>query len=193
METCSAPDCDRDGLVKGMCRKHYMRLLRKGSIDPKRKNARKECSVDGCGNLTAAHGLCDRHYRRQRYEAVRNPGRSCAFCGGPIDDGRKSTARFCSTSCKVRSTQPARARRYQLRVKYGIGDADFDALLVAQNGGCAICRTEKPRGRGQRFHVDHDHATGEVRGILCSECNTGLGKFRDDPELVRRALEYLSR
>lgn len=62
-------------------------------------------------------------------------------------------------------------------------------MLDAQGGGCAICG----EGPGDRFHlvVDHDHQTSEVRGLLCTACNVGIGNLRDDPDLLRRALAYL--
>ena len=58
-------------------------------------------------------------------------------------------------------------------------------MIEVQGGLCLICR-EKPAK-----HVDHDHATGKVRGILCFSCNRGLGKFEDDPSLLERAITYL--
>lgn len=67
--------------------------------------------------------------------------------------------------------------------------ADRDALLAAQGGACAICGGP-PLGKGV-YHLDHDHETGNVRGLLCHACNTSLGGFRDDPELLRKAIAYL--
>lgn len=72
-------------------------------------------------------------------------------------------------------------------------------MLADQGGGCAVCATTKPGGRGTRFHVDHDrsccptrHSCGRcIRALLCSRCNRWLGAMRDDPALIRRALEYL--
>jgi ferric-dicitrate binding protein FerR (iron transport regulator) len=81
-------------------------------------------------------------------------------------------------------------RQARLKREYGITPADFDRLLAAQNGCCAICGTDKPGGMG-RFHVDHDHATGRVRGILCHGCNTVLGHSRDDPRVLLAATAYL--
>ena len=57
--------------------------------------------------------------------------------------------------------------------------------------GCAICGTTEWMGRHQRPHIDHDHETGEVRGVLCHNCNLAIGHLKDDPELVARALAYL--
>ena len=59
-------------------------------------------------------------------------------------------------------------------------------MMVEQANGCAICGNSD-----KRLHVDHDHATGKVRGLLCMECNVSLGKFKDSPELLRKAIVYL--
>lgn len=86
----------------------------------------------------------------------------------------------------------ARRRESCLLRNYGISSAVYDQLFAQQNGGCAICGTTSPGGRSNAFFaVDHDHATNEVRGLLCAHCNTGLGKFRDDAELLRKAAQYL--
>lgn len=69
---------------------------------------------------------------------------------------------------------------------------EYDAMLAAQGDGCAICGAATNKS-GRRLSVDHCHDTGRVRGILCTNCNVGIGRFRDDPELVSRALEYLER
>jgi hypothetical protein len=73
---------------------------------------------------------------------------------------------------------------------FGISADDFDAMLEAQGGGCAICG-ERP-DREASLHVDHCHDTGRIRGILCLNCNQGLGKFDHDPELLQRAADYLA-
>jgi len=78
---------------------------------------------------------------------------------------------------------------------YGISHAEYEALLVKQDGVCTICgcqHTDQARNRGrQRFCVDHDHQTGQVRGLLCAICNYGIGHFRDDPALLRKAAAYI--
>lgn len=74
--------------------------------------------------------------------------------------------------------------------------ADYERMLAAQGGVCALCRqpeTVVQHGRVARLSVDHDHRTGRVRGLLCRACNTTLGRFNDDPELFRRALDYLTK
>lgn len=194
MDTCRAEGCDRDAVLttEGLCRKHYMRLKRKGSLSDERKNARRECSVAGCGRLTSALGLCQNHYVQSRYEPVRHEGRICAHCYEPVDPGRRANAKFCSRRCKNNASQIGRSRRYMLKRKYGLTEDGFAELLASQGGGCAICGTTEPGGRAQQFHVDHHHETGTVRGILCTNCNSGLGQFKDDPSLLEAAVRYLS-
>lgn len=64
----------------------------------------------------------------------------------------------------------------------------YDAMLSEQAGRCAICQDRPPR-----LYIDHDHATGEVRGLLCNRCNVALGFLRDSPEAAIAAAMYLSR
>ena len=78
-------------------------------------------------------------------------------------------------------------RARYLRRTYGMGSAEFDALLERQ-GGCAICGASDP---GRYWCVDHDHLSGTVRGILCWHCNVGLGHFRDDALSLLTAIDYL--
>lgn len=73
--------------------------------------------------------------------------------------------------------------------KYGITKQVFEVMLNAQKHACAICLT--PFAEQLRPHVDHDHVTKAVRGLLCLHCNTGIGQLRDSPKLVYRALCYL--
>lgn len=74
---------------------------------------------------------------------------------------------------------------YGRKSKYGITSEEFAARLEAQEGRCAICRDREAQV------VDHCHTGGQVRGLLCTQCNTGLGYFRDNPDYLRAAIEYL--
>lgn len=78
------------------------------------------------------------------------------------------------------------SRTYHLKRRYGITAADADAMLAAQDGLCAICRV------ASAVHVDHDHATGKVRGLLCFNCNGGLGQFKDRADVLDAAVGYLN-
>lgn len=83
-------------------------------------------------------------------------------------------------------------RRARCLAQFGLTPESYDALLAEQRGLCAICRTSEPGGRwNSRFAVDHDHATGLVRGLLCSHCNVMLGNAKDDPVRLRAAAAYL--
>jgi hypothetical protein len=66
----------------------------------------------------------------------------------------------------------------------------YDEMLEAQGGCCALCGSDFPGGRG-RFVVDHCHDTGRIRGLLCNLCNVGLGALRDSPQLLQKAIHYL--
>lgn len=80
--------------------------------------------------------------------------------------------------------------RERLMNRYGITLAIYDEMFETQNGCCAICGESCMTG--QALSVDHDHKTGEVRGLLCKRCNFGIGYLRDSPELLKAAAEYLS-
>ena len=84
-----------------------------------------------------------------------------------------------------------RQRQYHLRYKYGITEECYAKLLAEQHGRCAICNTDKPTGKWKVFAVDHCHHTGKVRGLLCNECNRGMGLLRDSAELLEKAAAYL--
>jgi len=85
----------------------------------------------------------------------------------------------------------ARNGRRRNLAKYGITPEDFETMLAAQGGHCAICGTTDWKGRENRPHVDHCHECGAVRGLLCRACNHGLGNFGDDPTRIERALRYV--
>lgn len=146
------------------------------SLDGRRSDA-KFCSV--------ACQQADRMARRKaeyqaRVLAVKPP---CEICGSALGLWGK---RWCSTPCQ------SRAERYR---QYGITDDDYRTMLAEQGGVCAICHTDDWGKGGSRYvaHIDHNHATGQVRGLLCFSCNTGLGSLKDDPERLRSALAYLER
>lgn len=99
-------------------------------------------------------------------------------------------------------SERAAQRRRQLKRLFGITVDQYAEMLAAQGGLCAICRQPETvpnrRSPDERFHrdgcslsVDHDHATGAIRGLLCSGCNGGLGRFKDSVASLRLAAEYL--
>lgn len=91
---------------------------------------------------------------------------------------------------KLTLAQRSKQRDRRLRKTYGISLADYDRMLKAQKGGCAICG-RVPRRRA--LDVDHSHRTGKVRGLLCHRCNRGLAWFGDNPTHFKAAARYLAR
>lgn len=93
--------------------------------------------------------------------------------------------------------QAAYSREWHLQRRFKISTADFNRVLAEQDGVCAGCRKDgagrhRKTGNPVNMHVDHDHATGAVRGILCGRCNTAAGLLREDPASFHRLLAYLS-
>lgn len=95
-----------------------------------------------------------------------------------------------------REATPHLQKARALRDSFGMSLKDFQAMHEAQDGKCAICGTKDAgthRGKSKALAVDHDHKTGKIRGLLCEACNQGIGKLKDDPEILRKAADYLSR
>jgi hypothetical protein len=88
-----------------------------------------------------------------------------------------------------RTSDPDHVRRQRLS-RYGVTPEQFDQMLADQGGECAICGTDVPGGRGG-FHVDHNHDSGAVRGLLCHACNVGIGHLGDSTTRLEAALAYL--
>jgi hypothetical protein len=116
-------------------------------------------------------------------------------------DGRKGVCKECNNSTKrLRRSDPSvreaenlkrsksrNSRKENLKYRYNLTIEDYDNMVTQQNGLCLICEKSLP----EYPHIDHCHKTDVVRGILCPNCNTSLGKFNDDPKLLRRAADYL--
>jgi Recombination endonuclease VII len=99
-------------------------------------------------------------------------------------------ARESTKKPSVRSYRRRYMKGYDLKKNYGLTMEAFNALVAKQDGKCAICFDELKLGTGG-CGVDHDHTTGVVRGLLCRLCNVGIGHFRERPDLLTRAIEYL--
>lgn len=99
-------------------------------------------------------------------------------------------------NAKYRAAHPDRVRSLYreayLKRTYGISAADFKHMLLSQDFSCAVC-LRAVEDNDKMVHVDHDHVTGKVRGILCHYCNTALGKLGDNIENLQRAIRYLQK
>lgn len=115
--------------------------------------------------------------------------RFCQGCGGPME-GLRLDAIWCSESCAARRLARREiVRKSRLKTEYRLTPDEFAAMLKRQRGRCAVCGGQDPKHTN--WSVDHDHVTGQVRGILCSRCNTGIGQLQDDPVVIRAALAYV--
>ena len=91
---------------------------------------------------------------------------------------------YCQSCSKIRNNNAP--NRYT-----GVTKEQRDVILKSQNYKCAICKTSNPRGKWNKFHLDHCHETGRIRGYLCDKCNRGLGLFNDNIESLHNAISYL--
>ncbi len=140
--------------------------------------------------------------QRMRESALsRGQWKSCPECGESdrqkfyLDkNGNKSNARckechkaYCKKNWHSKTREQKQASR--VRAMYGIEPEQYLKMYNDQKGCCAICGEEPSTQRG--LHLDHCHETGKVRGLLCHGCNVGIGSLRDDPDILKKALDYL--
>lgn len=178
---CTEPGCENQGSHgQGLCGKHYAQIVRAAADRPR-------CSVNGCAHPAVSQTYCTMHYQRW------------AKAGEPGEVARRKAANYQPTDlCKVPECgRQARAAGYctnhhrRFR-RFGITHTEFEGLLRRQRGQCAICHTGKPGASGE-WCIDHDHVTGQIRGLLCSRCNSGIGMLQDDPKIISAAAQYVSR
>lgn len=131
--------------------------------------------------------LSDFHKDKNRKDGLYVYCKSCVKCyqntGLRLVGGKEYRKKhYAENRDRFRAEMKAR-----MRMKlYGVSEESFAAMLDAQQHKCAICSEDL-----KKPHVDHDHETGHVRGLLCGQCNVGIGMLRDSPELLRAALAYL--
>jgi transcription elongation factor Elf1 len=138
-------------------------------------------------------------YRENHGKSIQKPP-CCPACGELnisqfyVDKKGRRTNKHCRNCHKKKCMErwhniPALDRQASRAYKYGITADAFKQMHMAQNGKCAICNTTPKTKRG--LHVDHNHGTGKVRGLLCHGCNVALGSFKEDLNLLNKAIEYL--
>lgn len=120
--------------------------------------------------------------------------RTCTICKetSPISNFHKCGSGH-QSCCRACNTERARVAKYA--EKYGITVAEYDAMNEAQKGLCYLCGKPEKRtiwGKIPRLSVDHNHATGQVRRLLCYDCNQGIGLFKEDTALLARVIAYLN-
>jgi len=109
------------------------------------------------------------------------------MAGRRKDSRRRDQAAGKAKAYQKQNPKIERARR--LKRDYGISQAEYTKISEEQGNVCAICGN--PESRNQPLAVDHDHATGTIRGLLCNNCNTGIGLLKDSSELLDKASAYL--
>lgn len=108
---------------------------------------------------------------------------------------RESQCRPCSNATKnkwrqspeVKAKIKQKQKEARLKKDFGLTVSQYEAMAKEQDFTCAICKLPDRQG----LCIDHDHTTNEIRGLLCHNCNLGLGNFRDNPEYFHRAIAYL--
>jgi len=162
-----------------------------GNVIPDTVTLKAVCCSRKCGDTYS-----NRNRAAKRHAEILANRKPCPECGNDLPEDRDHRAKFCSWECKHAAMGARYRRRYRGRIRkalYGITEEQYQAMFESQGNACAICgSTDWPASNyAGSPHVDHDHATGEVRGLLCGHCNNGLGHFRDDPERLRKAAAYL--
>lgn len=173
---CAADNCSYKARARGYCRKHRELSIKAAALDA----SPRVCIVDKCNKVHSARGYCQAHYQQVRNGIEPKAFVECLHCGLPIRENKYY---------KKLHTECVQAREDDMRYrkKFGIGLDEYDRLFNAQNGVCAICKEQDT----QKLAIDHDHKTGDVRGLLCRACNTGIGLLKDDAQLLKSAIDYL--
>lgn len=199
IKVCSINDCERIHYARKMCALHWKQARKAGEF------GHKDCLQDGCKKHGVSRGYCDAHYDINRHLGLFG-GKICeqdrcertqvsrGYCRNHYQIIRMSGG-WGGNECSIKNCNNIAIglgycrRHYWLHKQYGIDPYLYDELEIKQNKLCAICN-KITIGVG-RLHLDHDHKTGKVRGLLCSNCNTSLGGFMDDVELLKKAIEYI--
>lgn len=82
-------------------------------------------------------------------------------------------------------------RRRRMKSKYGLDWDDYQNMLLTQSGLCKICKSPQNNSRASVLHIDHDHETGKIRGLLCHKCNSALGYANDSIKILKEMIKYL--
>lgn len=208
---CTVEGCDKPHASRGYCPMHLARWKNHGTLDDPRPRGDQKANplwtrwaqLKGRGVLAAEwldfwrfadevgvkpEGVkkmrrldASKPYGPSNWEWIRTP----------------SAAEVLDYAKRYRETNTSALKDKHFQRKYGITLAEYDAMLAAQDGCCAICRKAESRfvkkniERRRMLCIDHDHATGEVRGLLCADCNVALGAFDDDPLRILKAIGYL--
>jgi hypothetical protein len=148
-----------------------------------------ECEEDGCSEPVKAKGLCKMHYQRLLRHGHVRPGTRAKSM-------KKCIIESCDNTLYAKGLCHAHYMKHIRWRKKGVDATRYQEMLREQGGVCAICAQperapDKASGKTKDLAIDHDHVTGAIRALLCSNCNRGLGLFNDDDALLAKAQSYV--
>jgi hypothetical protein len=129
--------------------------------------------------------------------------KTCSICDTDLDlkefykaktwkDGFMSWCKGCHSKKVKANYNPLVRKSRKLKYNYGITLEEYNNKLKEQGDVCAICKSDTPGGNGD-FYVDHNHTTGQVRGLLCHWCNFMIGQSKESPEILSAGIDYLKK
>ena len=211
---CSVPGCEKKIVSKGLCDMHRIRFKKHGHLETTRpqdwgKRDSHPLHNTWCWRIKRGD-LCD-EWKNDFWTFVKELGDRPSHHHKLIvidptkkaqkgnvewresvivhsEDVRKYRAMYAQ---EYRKMNPDKIRDMELKKMYGMTSEDYNKMVSQQNGLCAICSKPEMSLRYKRLSVDHCHKTGEVRGLLCTNCNKALGSFGDSISILKKAIAYL--
>jgi hypothetical protein len=218
---CSVKECEKEAWQKGLCTMHYSRLRRHGSLDAarpedwgsrkkhelydawrelvrKKEKGRSEAWEDFWVFVKDVGDRPGDKYILSRPDDAKPFGPGNFYWRMKIstietDEAHKEYAKRYQR--EYRQLHPERVKKYEMKRHFGMPAGEYEAMHEAQKGLCAICGEPETvldsKRKLRSLSLDHDHATGKIRGLLCTRCNNGLGNFRDNPDVLRKGALYV--
>lgn len=187
MRCAPVKTCNKCGEAKALHQYHANPKTRDG-----KQHTCKQCTADRQRTHYRAnkelYAEKQRGYRKRNHEAVKANARRYYSDNVEVLKAKKKAAYHQNPGKFIKQTRAA-----HLRERFGITPDQFEEMNKAQGGACAICGSTKSGRKDKRLMIDHCHATGKVRALLCHHCNAGIGYFKDDISKLEAAIAYLRR
>ena len=213
---CTVAGCNepQKTLKSGLCEKHLFRFTRHGTVEQPRRSdwgSRESHPLYQTyyWHRRKVNGMCD-EWKKDFWafvEAVSPKPENCTLRrlneSKPIGPSNWTWKEKTSSKDKAlyaklwRMRNPEKAKNADLKKHFGITLDEYCAMEAAQNGACAICGSKEEvldkNGIPRKMPVDHCHKTNKIRALLCTPCNRALGLFKDDPDVLRKAADYVEK